>query len=152
MPPQNQQLLNEVMIAVVPWAEGNRALALAHGRELAPDEKAFATKIGILRPDLVRVLIVDRMPTAPANIEHLSREFLDVELAAGLTLGYGILVTKGHEKPSLIRHELGHVLQVERIGDMLKFLALYFEQVLHYGYENAPFEREAENYENEFIR
>lgn len=149
MPAQNPHLLSEIMPAVTVWAEANRALALTHGRELTEEEKSFASKIGIYRPDLVRVLVVDRMPLAPDGLEQISKELLDVECAAGLTLGYGILVTKGCESHRLIRHELGHVLQVERVGDMLTFLALYLEQVLHYGYDHAPFEVEAVNYESD---
>jgi hypothetical protein len=149
MPPQNPQLLSEIMPAVTVWAEENRSKALTLGRMLSPEEKSFASKIGIYRPELVRVLVVDRMPPAPQGLEQISKELLDVECAAGLTLGYGILVTKGHESFRLIRHELGHVLQVERVGDMLTFLALYLGQVLSYGYDNAPFETEAVNYESD---
>lgn len=145
LPPE---LMAEIMPAVSVWAEENRSLALTHGRTLNTDEIAFASKIGITCPNLVRVLVVTQMPAPPKGLEQLSKELLDVQKAAGLTLGYGILVAEGHETPRLIRHELGHVLQVERIGDMLKFLALYLEQVLHYGYRNAPFEVEAVNYES----
>jgi hypothetical protein len=147
--PSNPLPLSEILPAVIPWAEANRANVLAHGRELTPDETAFASKIGILRPDLVRVLTVAQMPPPPEGLELLSKDLLDIEMAAGLTLGYGILITEGHETPRLIRHELGHVLQVERVGDMMTFLALYLEQVLHYGYHQAPFEVEAVNYESE---
>lgn len=145
----NPKLLNEIMPAVLVWAEEHRSKVLALGRVLSPEEQDFATKIGIYRPKLVRVLVVDRMPPAPKELEQISKELLDVENAAGLTLGYGILVTKGQESHRLIRHELGHVLQVERIGDMATFLALYLEQVLHYGYDHAPFEVEAVNYETD---
>lgn len=147
--PANSLLLSEIMPVLIPWAETNRANVLAHGRELSPNEKLFASKIGILRPDLVRVLTVSQMPTPPDVLELLSKDLINIEMSTGLTLGYGILIAKGHETPRLIRHKLGHVLQVERVGDMTTFLNIYMVQVLHYGYHNAPYEIEAINYENE---
>lgn len=44
--------------------------------------------------------------------------------------------------PQLIRHELKHVEQYQRLG-FLKFLALYGWYSLRYGYYHNPLEREA---------
>jgi hypothetical protein len=42
-----------------------------------------------------------------------------------------------------LRHEFRHVYQVERAGSMEAFLKTYLEQIVEFGYDDAPWEVEA---------
>ena len=66
----------------------------------------------------------------------------------GLTLGYAVLVCRGHEAtPRLLSHEFRHVHQYEIAGSIAAFLPGYLHQIVAYGYANAPLEIDARNHE-----
>jgi hypothetical protein len=94
------------------------------------------------------VLEVDDMPSVPPEIQDLADHFLDPSDSTGLTLGYAILIRKGCYSERLMRHELCHVGQVDRIGGLKRFLSEYLSQVMTHGYHDAPMEIEAREFEN----
>ena len=61
-----------------------------------------------------------------------------------MALGHGIYLEAAQgDRPSLVAHELVHVLQYERLGGTWPFLRDYLHQCLAEGYWNAPMEIEA---------
>ena len=65
----------------------------------------------------------------------------------GLTLGYGIFIVSGHYTVRLISHECRHVYQYETLGSIDKFLPVYLQQIVEFGYAGAPLEVDARAYE-----
>jgi hypothetical protein len=66
---------------------------------------------------------------------------------AGLTLGYAIFICEGHNSPRLLSHECRHVYQYEMCGSIAAFLPIYLQQIVDFGYMNAPFEIDAQKHE-----
>jgi hypothetical protein len=65
-----------------------------------------------------------------------------------LTLGYSVLVCRGHETTRLLSHEFRHVHQYESVGSISAFLPLYLQQIVEFGYDDAPFEADARSCES----
>ncbi len=65
----------------------------------------------------------------------------------GLTLGYSIFLVNGHESARLISHECRHVYQYETFGSIERFLPVYLQQLVTYGYQDAPLEVDARTHE-----
>ena len=61
----------------------------------------------------------------------------------GLTLGYGVYVCHGHGTVRLLSHEFRHVYQYEQAGSIAAFLPVYLQQIVTFGYNNAPMARGA---------
>jgi len=135
----------------IAWAEAAGAEAAAAGRPLDRRETAIARRVGVGRPELVRVAVLAELP-APADPElaAAARETgLLGPAAAGLTLDHAVLIRRGCESPRLLAHELRHVHQVERAGSLAAFLRDYLDQIVEHGYHDAPLEAEARAWEAE---
>lgn len=65
----------------------------------------------------------------------------------GLTLGYSVIVRHGHDTTRLLSHEFRHVYQYESAGSIAAFLPLYLQQIVEFGYDNAPLEIDARLHE-----
>lgn len=118
-------------------------------RLLLPHECKWARESGVKNPDAIRLVLVDSMPRPDNTIlAELCQEigFLSTQ-TIGLTLDYLILVKTGYDTEQLIRHELRHVHQWEEAGSHRAFLEKYIEQVLTFGYWNAPLEMDARAFE-----
>jgi hypothetical protein len=67
----------------------------------------------------------------------------------GLTLGYAVLLCRGHDaNPRLLSHEFRHVHQYETAGSIAAFLSTYLREIIEYGYAAAPSEVDARNHEH----
>jgi hypothetical protein len=49
--------------------------------------------------------------------------------------------------PQLLSHECRHVYQYEAAGSIAAFLPVYIEQIVEFGYDDAPFEQDARHHE-----
>ncbi len=125
------------------WARTRERQILRHGRPLPPDLAEFASSLGIVSPDEIRIERTDRVAMPPPEFlsEAAIRLGLPVFRAAGMALGRGISATS--ENPALLRHELVHVLQFQRLGGHHAFMHRYIEECLRFGYRWAPLEIEA---------
>lgn len=65
----------------------------------------------------------------------------------GLTLGYSIFLVNGYENVRLISHECRHVYQYEMFGSIDSFLPVHLQQIVTYGYQDAPLEVDARAHE-----
>jgi hypothetical protein len=99
----------------------------------------------------ITVLTVDQLPL-PEDPE-LRAAALETGLLGpdmiGLTLGYSILICRGHLKRSVLSHECRHVAQYESAGGIASFLPIYLASIVKpgVGYWNSAFEQEARAYE-----
>jgi len=109
----------------------------------------LARRAGVKKPELIRTKIVEQLPL-PAD-PLLREAALQTGLLGpgmiGLTLGYSILIVRGHLTHRLLSHECRHVYQYESHGSIASFLPVYLEQIATVGYQNAPFERDARDRE-----
>jgi len=129
----------------IAWAEAASAEAAAAGRPLDRRETAIARRVGVRRPERVRVAVVAEMPVPadPALAAAARETGLLGPGTAGLTLGHAVLIRRGCESPRLLAHELRHVHQVERAGSLAAFLGDYLGQIVEHGYDDAPLEADA---------
>jgi hypothetical protein len=133
----------------IAWALARSREVQIHGTPLTREELALARMVGVARPELIRKVSVRRLPL-PDDVE-LRAAALQTGLlgsgASGLTLGYAVLVVKGHETTRLLSHEFRHVHQYETAGSIEAYLPLYLTQIVEVGYVDAPLERDARAHE-----
>src|ERR1700693_2348846 len=129
----------------VAWAETKAAEIAATGVPLNPTELALARGVGVAQPELIRIAVVDELPLPDDAL--LRQAALQTGLLGpgmvGLTLGYGIYLCNGHVTPRLLSHECRHVFQYESAGSITAFLPVYLQQLVAFGYANAPLEIDA---------
>ena len=61
--------------------------------------------------------------------------------------GHTVFIKQGHDTARLLAHEFRHVFQYEQAGSIAAFISMYLQQIVEYGYDNAPSEKDAEQYE-----
>jgi hypothetical protein len=125
------------------WAAEQERHILAEGMPLDRDGFAFALELEIPEPERIRVLAVKSVPLpAPRPLVKLaSRWGLPLFEPAGMALGRGIYLLDGHSR--VLRHELVHVAQYQRLGGIGPFISRYLTECLVHGYQDAPLEAEA---------
>ena len=132
------------------WAERYAAESIAAGAPLTPQQAEIARRVGVRDPSKVRVRVVEELPapTEPRLVAAAGRIGLVPQAASGMTLGYAVIVRRGAERDArLLSHELRHVAQYEELGGIRAFLAEHIGDLLQYGYEDSPFERDARAHE-----
>jgi hypothetical protein len=138
--------LPELLRLAGEWAELQAALIEHNGRRLTAAESATAARVGVARPELVRLSTVDEIPEPEQPVLKAACEqlgFLGKD-TVGLTLGYGVYLRAGQARiERLVAHELRHVAQYEERGSIRAYLAVYIPELLKFGYEAAPMERDA---------
>ena len=133
----------------ISWAEAQYSTIAQEGQPLNEVLLAVARSVGVLHPKLIRVSEVPSLPL-PEDIE-LKQAALATGLLGpgmvGLTLGYGVYICQGHGNVRLLSHEFRHVHQYEQAGSIADFLPVYLQQIVTFGYNNAPFEIDARAHE-----
>ncbi|MEM7383552.1 MAG: hypothetical protein AAF514_01280, partial [Verrucomicrobiota bacterium] len=97
-------------------------------------------------PERIRVRLYDQIPNPAAGPLRWLERFspVCVSRAAGLSLGYGILLRRDEaHDPGLLTHEMVHTSQFEHRGSLMRFLFDYLTECLVHGYFAAPMEEEA---------
>jgi hypothetical protein len=133
----------------IQWAEATAEYAATSGRVLDAGEQALARRVGVTQPEKIRLLAVDQMPYPEhplLQVAAMATDFLGPQ-TLGLTLGHAVLVRRGHESTRLCSHEFRHVHQYEQAGSIAAFLPGYLEQMVEYGYADAPLEQDAQAHE-----
>ncbi|GAA5482862.1 hypothetical protein [Haloferula sargassicola] len=125
------------------WSRRRQARILHRGIPLPAEALAFARILGIERPEDIRVEVADEVPLPiPRSMARAARAAgFPVMAAGGMCLGRGICALS--LDPRLLRHELVHTLQYQRLGGHRAFMRRYLEECLVFGYAAAPMEIEA---------
>ena len=136
-------LASGIAPATARWAADHERRILAEGQALGPEGLAFARQLEIAEPETLRVLEVKSVPLpAPRPLVQLAGRWgLPVFEPAGMALGRGIYLLDGHSR--ILRHELVHVAQYQRLGGIEPFMRRYLTECLVHGYLDAPLEVEA---------
>ena len=127
------------------WILRQEAIIRRQGRPLSRAEMESARGIAISDPARVRIQTVAHIPLPAGWLLKGIARFSRVALAdpVALTAGYGIYLCRGLEDdPVVMRHELAHVRQYERLGRRA-FLQKYIRDCLVEGYAASPLEKEA---------
>jgi hypothetical protein len=131
---------------VVDWISYLEKQAQESGRALTPVEFSLAQNVGVAHPEGVHILSVRRIPLpSHPRIKQLARRvgLLNAN-TGGLTAVRGVIVRRDcANNLRLLAHEFVHIAQYERLGRE-GFLQEYIQQIAAHGYQNAPFELEAE--------
>lgn len=141
-----ERMLPLCVPSVVRWAAREEQRILRDGVALTAGQLADAEKMGVRRPERIRVLNVECIP-APGGwfLQRLGRMVgLTTDHTAGMALGYGIFVRAdfwGDRR--LLAHECVHTAQCERLGGLRPFLFQYLRECVRDGYARAPLEVEA---------
>jgi hypothetical protein len=142
-------LLPQILPHAIAWAEFQSQYVASLGVALPEAKLDVARRVGVQRPELIRVKLVDRLPLPEEPM--LRQAAIEIGLLGpnmiGLTLGYSIFLVNGHDDMCLISHECRHVYQFEKLGSIELFLPVYLQQILDFGYERAPLEVDARVHE-----
>lgn len=144
-----QFLLPRLIPRAVIWAESVAIDVASRGAALDPSMQSDAMTVGVQQPDRIRVLMVERLPLptdAELQMAALQTGLLGPTMV-GLTLGYSILICRGHMTRRLLSHEYRHVFQYEQAGSIAAFLPRYLKSIVQVGYQNCPFEKDAQAHE-----
>jgi hypothetical protein len=133
----------------IEWAEQHAFQIAKSGEPLTERELPLAQRVGVSHPEIIRLSFVAQLPM-PTDLllrQAAVRTGLLGPGMIGLTLGYGIYICSGHNSSRLLSHECRHVQQYEQAGSIAAYLPKYLQQIVQFGYTNAPYEidaREAE--------
>ncbi len=134
------------------WAAAQEQAILQSGVALTDEQIADARRVGVMRPERVRLLGVPVIPTPshPALAAASEATRLISPLTIGHTLRYGIFIHEDYwGQRRLVVHELVHTMQYERLGGIEAFLRQYLLECITIGYPAAPMEQEAKRIERE---
>ena len=145
MPIDIRKSLPLLLPSAIAWTEQQSQIAAVSGVGLPEGLIAIARAVGVQRPNLIRVAILESLPIPEdpmLRAAALQTGLLGSHMA-GLTLGYSVLFCRGYDSVRRLSHEFRHVYQYEVHGSIAAFLPVYLQQIVEYGYENAPFEIDA---------
>lgn len=136
-------LVSAVSPSLGRWAVDQERRILAHGKPLSEELQNFATSLEIVDPASIRVLEINPVPLPlPEPLVKLALRWgVPVFRPGGMSLGRGIYLLPGQDR--LLRHELVHTLQYQRLGGIGPFMRRYVMECLVHGYAAAPLEQEA---------
>jgi hypothetical protein len=144
-----QAALPRILPLAIAWAEARAAEVARSGIALNDSLLAVACSVGVCRPELIRVALVDSLPVPEAALLRAAATqtgLLGPDME-GLTLGYSVFVRSGHDTLRILSHEFRHVFQYEQAGSIAAFLPIYLAQVVRFGYADAPLEQDARAHE-----
>ena len=129
---------------LVAYHAGKLAMRALNARKpRRPPSEGTARRLQWLFPsvDLSRVVVVEEARLVARWVERPAR-------TAGMAFGGVVYLARPysertHEGLLVLAHELGHVQQIERLGEA-EFARRYGEEWLAHGYDGMPLEREAE--------
>jgi hypothetical protein len=133
----------------IEWAEQRASEIVATGEPLNEYSLALARQVGVVNPERIRLSFIVQLPLP--NDPILRQAALQTGLLGpnmvGLTLGYGIYICHGNNSPRLLSHEFRHVQQYEQAGSIAAYLPKYLQQIVQFGYTDAPYEIDARSHE-----
>lgn len=145
----SHEQLKPLLPLITVWADAVRFFLPYCGRSLVPWEQDIARKVGVTRPEKIRLIMVDELPfpSHPRIREIAERHGLGGPGMAGLTLGHGIFIREGYYGTRILSHECRHVAQYEEAGSVSGLLNRYIQEVIEHGYRDAPLEQDARAHE-----
>jgi len=129
--------VNSIIPHAVKWYGEVEKQLYAKGRPLTAVEKKEAKQLGVIHPDAVRVVILDKFPVPDA--ESTTNNHFEGARA----MGNIIMIKPRHQHDSqVLCHELVHIAQKDRMG-LHGFLKQYALEREVLGYSRSLLENEA---------
>lgn len=128
------------------WVVRHQKRISETGYPLNEKWKGYASELGVLEVEKVRVKVVKKIPIPFYRLISWLGGTVNIQLIdiGGMTLGHSIYVVREVAlNPRIMAHELVHVAQYEKIG-LSKFLETYVVDCITEGYQNCNMEIEAE--------
>ncbi len=128
------------------WASQQERRILLSGVPLSEPHFSDAQLMGVMHPEKIRLLKVDRIPLPASKLLRSAAKLTGLVSpdTAGMSLRYGIFIRFdcwGDRR--IIAHECVHTAQYERFGGFREFLKHYLRECLEEGYPAGPLEQEA---------
>lgn len=130
---------------VLEWYTTVETELLPQGRLLSETEMKIARQLGVIRPESVRIIVLEIFPMPEDRVLRAEAERYGLGSAAegARAIGYVIMLKPRYAKSSMIiAHELVHVSQHDRLG-RAAFLRRYITEMEMLGYSRSPLEIEA---------
>jgi hypothetical protein len=124
----SQEKFEELLPRAYQWTKEQEEFALAHGNPLEPRHAADARLAGVRNWARVRVLLVDRIPLPedPALAEASRRLGIITEETRCVGFGHALFIrADGWNDRELILHNLVHIAQCERSGNLEEWVRQY---------------------------
>lgn len=144
-PPTVRAKIEELLPKVEAWYSQSERQLSPTGRPLSDDETASALALGVKNPHLVRVVVREDfpMPTDETLVLDAKKWGIQTGAEGGRCIGYVVLLKpRVASNPVVLRHELVHVGQQDRMG-RTNFLRRYLTELELMGYARSPLELEA---------
>lgn len=144
-PPAAKAKYDKLFSRALDWYNQTETQLLPQGRPLSATEMELARKLGVTRPERVRIVVLDEfpMPADPELRAEASGYGLGSSFEGGRTMGYAIMLKPRYaDDPVVVSHELVHVSQHDRMGREA-FLLRYLLEMEIVGYARSPLELEA---------
>ncbi|MDP3211931.1 hypothetical protein [Methylotenera sp.] len=127
------------------WVAEILQLHQSEGRTLTEAETKIALDVGVAYPDNIWIIVIDQVPAPDIDILAKLRiqNGLQHSHTSGLALGYIVFLKNGLMNNYLLAHEFRHVYQFEKIGSIERMILLYIQEIIKFGYQNAPLEMDA---------
>ncbi|BET26526.1 hypothetical protein RGQ30_20270 [Limnobacter thiooxidans] len=141
--------MDEIAIAAEHFLSQLATATQGQARSLSPTELEWAKQSGVLCPQHIQVVELAEIPKPTHGVLGLILENSGLlnSTTAGLTFGNLVFIRASSYSERLLRHEFRHVYQWNTFHSPRAYLKEYMEQVSICGYINAPFERDARNFE-----
>lgn len=110
------------------WAKAQENYILKHGAPLGREQVADAQRAGVEDIARVRVLVVDRIPLPEDKelADAARRAQIITDSSRAIAIGHGIIIrADSWQNRELLLHQLVHVAQCERSGDLETFVGEY---------------------------
>ncbi|HTV47001.1 MAG TPA: hypothetical protein VMG59_01025 [Phycisphaerae bacterium] len=140
-----KSLMPIIMPPMTAWAQRMEREIFSYGKALSDSEISDAIELGVMNPERVRYMIVDEIPLPAEELAALAQQagIIDAD-TEGMAYRYGIFIRSDvKDKRLRLLHELVHVAQYERLGEIRNFIREYVTACLDHGYAKSPFEIEA---------
>ena len=126
----DQETFESLLPLAYQWAKAQEEFVLAHGTPLRPQHMADARLVGVRDCERIRVLVVDRIPLPEGG--ELAEAARRTGIITGDTrcVGFGhaiIIRAEAWGDRELLLHNLVHVAQCERSGDLEQWIRQYLE-------------------------
>jgi len=130
------------------WTQQQEQRILVNGVPLSDSQLEDARKLLVKNAEKVRLLSVDQIPLPEDPELKSANQLLNLitPKTIGLTCQYGIFIIEAYwNHRETVAHELVHVSQYEKFGNIQGFLSSYIPECINPGYPNGPLEQEARN-------
>jgi hypothetical protein len=128
------------------WAKAQEQFILEQGAPLGPRHLADARRAGVQDPSRVRILVVNRIPLPEdeALARAAQRAQIITDACRGMAIGYGIVIRADcWQNREVVVHQLVHVAQYERSGNLEKFVQEYLSERRDANFSVGSLEEEA---------